>query len=231
MSRRVAVIGATGTIGSAITRALAQSGRTLGLVARNRVALESLASTLPPSAAACCVAAELGSADGPSAISAALLAAGPVDDLVISVGPFVQTPIQSLSGEQLASAFCVHAAGPMLLVRELRDSLRAGRGCVVAISDQGVHTPYPHHAAYLAAKGALDAGMRALATALAPEVRVNVLRVGIVSDRSEGGLDGRQGRLASRSLSGRFGTPEEVAHVVIAMIESSWVLGQAWTVG
>ncbi len=231
MARRVAILGATGTIGSAVAHALADRGQPLALAARDLASLERFAQQLPNPADINLVALDLQQPDGPESIAAALLRGGSVDDLVVCVGPFDPSPVETMTSPQLAAAFSVHAAGPMLLVRELRSSLAAARGAVVALSDEGVVHPYPHYAAYLAAKGALDSGMRALAVELAPDVRVNVLRPGVVSDPAGTMPSAKAARLSARSLSKRLGKAQEVAHVVLAMLDASWVWGQAWTIG
>jgi pteridine reductase len=119
----------------------------------------------------------------------------------------------------------------LLLVRALADDLGAARGSVVALTDAGVTRPYTNHVAYLTAKGALQSGLRALAVELAPEVRVNMVALGIVADPEADSDPLRMHRLATRSPLGRFGTPEEVVHVVLGLLDSTWATGEIWGVG
>jgi pteridine reductase len=101
----------------------------------------------------------------------------------------------------------------------------------VALGDVGVEQPFPNHVAYLAAKGAVRGVVSALAADLAPDVRVNGVAVGVVTDTASAPSDARTSRLAARSRLGRMGTPEEVARVVVAQLEATWVTGAFWTVG
>jgi len=69
-----------------------------------------------------------------------------------------------------------------------------------------------------------------VAVDLAPRVRVNILRPGVVSD-PESQEPARARRLAERSLLRRTGTPGEVAAVVLSMLDATWLSGQVWSVG
>jgi len=113
----------------------------------------------------------------------------------------------------------------------LADDLVAARGAVVALTDAGVTRPYTNHVAYLTAKGALQAGLRAMSVELAPEVRVNMVALGIVADPEADADPLRMHRLATRSPLGRFGSAEEVIHVVLSLLDSTWATGEIWGVG
>ncbi|MBI5531092.1 MAG: SDR family oxidoreductase [Deltaproteobacteria bacterium] len=227
MSRRVLVVGATGTIGRAVCEALVLRGDRVVALARTMKSLEALRRSLVKSNRDCkvdVIAADLSEEGAPRLAAAGALIGASIDDLVVCVGPFERAPIESVQRAAMDRLMAVHAFAPLLLVRALRKSLARSKGAVVALTDQGVERPFPNHSAYLAAKGALDAGMRALAVELAPDIRINVLRPGVVSSAGSK-------RLASRSLLGRFGTAEEVAAVVLAMLDATWLSGQSWPVG
>jgi NAD(P)-dependent dehydrogenase (short-subunit alcohol dehydrogenase family) len=229
--RCVLVAGATGTLGRAVTAALLQRGDRVIALARSRASLASLKRHAGHHGQLQTVCSDLSLEGGPERAVRAALRHGPIDDLVLSLGGFVRTEAAALTREALEQMVAVHAIAPMLLVRGLRESLAASRGAVVAISDEGVCRPYPNHAAYLAAKGALDAGLRALAVELAPAIRINVLRPGVVSDPERPHDARRSERLAARSAMGRFGSASEVAAVVLAMLDAGWLAARAWTVG
>jgi len=124
-----------------------------------------------------------------------------------------------------------HAVAPLLLVGALSSDLVGSRGAVIALGDSGVTRPFENHVAYLTAKGALQTGLRALAVELAPHVRINMVALGIVADPEADGDPLRTHRLAARSPLGRFGTPDEVAHVVLALLDATWATGEIWGIG
>jgi len=154
-----------------------------------------------------------------------------IDDLVLACGPFPRTPFEALRREDLEKTLTVHAIAPLLLVHALKDDLAKARGAVVALGDSGMSRPYENHVAYITAKGALATGLRALSVELAPDVRVNVLALGIVADPEADADPLRTHRLATRSPLGRFGTPEEVVHAALALLDATWATGEIWGIG
>jgi pteridine reductase len=158
-------------------------------------------------------------------------ALGRIDDIVLACGPFPRTPFETLRRDDLRDTLTVHAIAPLLLVHALAGDLVEARGTVVALTDAGVTRPYTNHVAYLTAKGALQTGLRAMAVELAPEVRVNMVALGIVADPEADADPLRMHRLATRSPLGRFGTAEEVVHVVLSLLDATWATGEIWGVG
>jgi len=232
--RKVLVMGATGRLGVAVARALAHRGDRAILTARNGPRLEALSVELsrPELPAVPFVCADLLDDAAPEIIVDGIRrAVGKVDDVVIACGPFPRTPFDTLRRDDLRQTLAVHAIAPLLLVHALAEDLASARGAVVALTDAGVTRPYTNHVAYLTAKGALQTGLRALAVELAPEVRVNMVSLGIVADPEADADPLRMHRLATRSPLGRFGTAEEVVHVVLALLDSTWATGEIWGVG
>ncbi|HVJ90094.1 MAG TPA: SDR family oxidoreductase [Labilithrix sp.] len=238
-SRRVLVVGSTGRLGVAIGQALANRGDEVVLTGRDAAKLDQLAASLDrgrgPAHRVC---ADLTHRDAVSQIVEGLRAAvpptadrGSVDDIVLACGPFPRTPFHELRREDLERTMTVHCIAPLLLVHALAGDLAKAQGAVVALSDAGTTRPYEHHVAYLTAKGAVKTGLRALAVELAPDVRVNIAELGIVADPEADSDPLRQHRLATRSQLGRFGTPEEVVHVVLSLLDATWATGEIWGIG
>ena len=92
-------------------------------------------------------------------------------------------------------------------------------GSVAAIAGQGSSLPY------VVSKAAMSGLTRALARALAP-VRVNEVAPGLVLTRWWAGMEERGRELASNALVGRETTPEDVAAVVMGLVESRGITGQ-----
>jgi pteridine reductase len=232
--RRVLVVGATGRLGVAVAKALAQRGDRVVLTARDAAKLEDLAAQVGPSSGepAPFVRADLLEEGAPDVIVEGVRRGiGRVDDVVLACGPFPRTPFDALRRDDLVRTLTVHAVAPLLLVHALAGDLAESRGAVVALTDAGVTRPYTNHVAYLTAKGALQAGLRALSVELAPEVRVNMVALGIVADPEADADPLRLHRLATRTPLGRFGTAEEVVHVVLSLLDATWATGEIWGVG
>ncbi len=223
-------MGATGRLGIAIAKALASAGSRVVLTARDPTKLAALSADI--AAKPLFVTADLTHDDAVETIVSTLRKeAIRIDDIVLACGPFPRTPFETLKREDLQRTLTVHAIAPLLLVHALSDDLAAAKGAVVALGDAGVSRPYPNHVAYITAKGALSTGLRALAVELAPDVRVNLVVLGIVADPEADEDPLRTHRLATRSPLGRFGTADEVVHVVLSLLDATWATGEIWGVG
>jgi pteridine reductase len=235
--RHVLVVGATGRLGVAIARALAERGDKPILTARDPNKLETLAADLVrayPGAgpAVPFITADLTQGDAVERIVEGLRSRSvELNDVVLACGPFPRTPLETLRREDLERTLTVHAVVPLLLVQALAADLTRAQGAVVALADAGITRPFMNHVAYLTAKGALATGLRALAVELAPEVRINLVALGIVADPEADADPLRTHRLATRSPLGRFGTPEEVVHAVLSLLDATWSTGEIWGIG
>ncbi len=149
---------------------------------------------------------------------------GPVDTLVAnaSIGfpirPFVDygwPEFQAkLVGELGAAFFCCQAVVPGMIARR--------GGCIVAVSSGLSRHPGGGFCAHSAAKGGLDALMRALALELGPHgIRVNVVGPGLTETDATAGLPAQVKEGAARATPlGRVGRPEDVAGTVLMLASS-----------
>jgi NAD(P)-dependent dehydrogenase (short-subunit alcohol dehydrogenase family) len=228
-ARTVLVVGATGRLGVAIAHALNQRGDRVVLTARDPHKLDVMSRDLGGVPVVC---ADLTHDDAVERVATGVRSAvGRVDDIVLACGPFPRTPLETLRREDLQHTLTVHAIVPLLLVHALSRDLAEARGAIVALGDAGTTRPYTNHVAYITAKGALETGLRALSVELAPDVRVNMVQLGIVADPEADADPLRTHRLAARSSLGRFGTADEVVHVVLALLDATWATGEIWSIG
>ena len=122
---------------------------------------------------------------------------------------------------------------------------KAGGGAIVNVSSVHAVATSANIAAYAASKGGLLALTRAMAIEFAPDnIRVNAILPGAVDtpmlrsglDRGHLGGDSLQQRLdnlAFRTVNGRIGKPEEIAHAIYFLADnqqSSFMTGQAMIV-
>src|SRR5690606_22081456 len=103
----------------------------------------------------------------------------------------------------------VNARAPFFLAQAAAPHLRATRGAVVNLSDVYASAPRADLAAYASSKGALEAATRALAVAMAPEVRVNAVAPGAILWPEDGIDPALRERLLAMTPLGRTGTPAE----------------------
>lgn len=167
-SSSLLVAGASGGIGSATARALAEKGAQLTLVARQQEGLEALGIE----------GARLETGDITSSqdceriVQAAVEAHGKLDGVINATGEVAFGPLDELTDDVLEELFAVNVFGPIRLVRAALPHLHEG-SFVLNLSAITAELPTAQMTAYSACKGAITAFDRALAHELAPrELRV-----------------------------------------------------------
>ena len=158
------VTGASHGIGRAIAEELSRAGAIVGLLARNRVALEQVGRGL--AGASFIVPCDLDNDDEIKRVPE--LIECNVDILIHSAGVYSQGPFSQSSIEDLDRQYRVNLRAPYLLTLTLLDQVQQ---IVFINSTQGVGTR-PHVAAYAASKHGLKALADCLRQELAPKVRV-----------------------------------------------------------
>jgi enoyl-[acyl-carrier protein] reductase III len=125
----------------------------------------------------------------------------------------------------------VNARALLLCAQQAAAVLRPG-GAIVSISSLGSGRVVPAYGAIGASKAALESLTRSLAVEMAPAgVRVNAVSGGVVdtaSIRHHPGWEELGARAKAQTPSGRLGTPEEIASVVLFLCSpaASWIAGQ-----
>jgi cyclic-di-GMP-binding biofilm dispersal mediator protein len=163
----VLIAGATGGLGSAIARDLAQRGATLTLVSRRQDRLAAL--DVPGHR----VALDLRDPDAcRAAVGAAIDHAGRLDVVVNAVGVVAFGLIEELSVDAMEELFLTNAFVPIWLAQAALGALERG-GVIVNISGVIAEQNLPGMAAY----GASKAAVRSFDVALGREARRRRIRV------------------------------------------------------
>src|SRR5512134_654640 len=155
--------------------------------------------------------------------------------------PLVETTVEewdAVMASNLRSAFLfVKLAHPLMKA--------AGGGAIVNVSSVHAIQTSVNIAAYAASKGGLLALTRAMAIEFAPDnIRVNAILPGAVDTpmlraglgrghAGHGDMQERLDNLARRTVSGKVGKPEEIAHAIYFLADneqSSFMTGQALVV-
>ena len=160
----VAVVGATGGLGSAISRELARRGARLVLAGRDPATLQELSEELPGSV---CAVLDLHDPDaGDRLVATATAAFGRLDVLVNAAGIVAFGSLADTPDIVIEELFLTNVIGPLWLLRRCLPLLQASRGTVVQLSAVVAEQPLPGMAAYSATKAALSAADAALAREL-----------------------------------------------------------------
>ncbi|HET9508773.1 MAG TPA: SDR family oxidoreductase [Gaiellaceae bacterium] len=138
---------------------------------------------------------------------------------------FAPQPFAAVQEADLDAALGATVKGSFLVTQAAAPHLRASRGLVVMLEDVAAYQPWPSFAAHCAAKAAQAMLTRALARALAPEVRVCGVAPGPVAVEPE-----QAGRRAAETELGRVGTAEDVAAAIVYLAGADFVTGTSLVV-
>lgn len=216
------VTGATGGIGSAITRALAAAGASvvIGFNSSEAAATELLA-TLPTTGHMVAGTHVTDSSSLGSLATRVEATFGRLDILVNCAGTtrFVPHPdLDSLDDELIDRIMSVNVRGVIATTRAMRPLLERSDGAVIVnISSIAAVTAMGSNIAYCASKAAVDNLTKSLARALAPKIRVVSVSPGLVDTEFVKGLDQAWRDAQARNTPlGRLGAPQDVADAVLA---------------
>jgi short-subunit dehydrogenase len=209
--KTVLITGATGGLGRAIARALAERDASMVLSARNDAALRELADSLPGEhRIAPADLAEEGAAERLAAD------AGEVDSLVANAGLPGTGRLESFSADEVTRAIRVNLEAPMILARALAPAMvERGDGQMVFISSLAGKAASPRSSLYNATKF----GLRGFALALRTDLGGTGVGISIVSPGFVRGA-GMFANSGARSTAGLgTTTPERVAQAVVRAVE------------
>jgi NAD(P)-dependent dehydrogenase (short-subunit alcohol dehydrogenase family) len=166
-----------------------------------------------------------------------------LDALVNNAAVQVAKPLVDTTVEEWDAVMASNLRSVFLFVKLAHPLMKtAGNGAIVNVSSVHAIQTSANIAAYAASKGGLLALTRAMAIEFAPDnIRVNAILPGAVDTpmlraglgRGHVGGDNMQDRLdnlARKTVNGRVGTPEEIAHAIYFLADneqSSFMTGQA----
>ncbi len=179
----VAVVGATGELGSRLARGAAARGAHVVLVGRDERRLHGILE-----GASVVVGDVADTTLGHRVVAAAVGRYGGLDGLVNAAGVVAFGPLLDTDDEVIEELFLTNVLGPLFLLRRVVPALAQRRGFVVQLSAVVAETPLAGMAAYAASKAALTAADRALARELR---RSGVDVIDVRPPHTETGLAGR----------------------------------------
>ncbi len=159
-------------------------------------------------------------------IDDALDAFGRLDVLVNSAAIFEPGTLQTTTAESWDRHLSINLRVPFFLCQEFavrRSSNKAGH--IVNIVDWRAIRPKPGHLAYTISKSGLVTMTKCLAAELAPEIQVNAIAPGAIlppPDEDDAYLE----RLREQIPLRRTGSPDEIVHSLLYLLESDFVTGE-----
>ena len=220
------ILGATGSIGSALARNIVSDGGEVHLVGRDKTSLSKIASELNSTFTSCDVLEEnfaekifndLGDT--------------PINGLAYCVGSIDLKPIKLTKKSDYMQSFNLNLISATEIIRRSTDSLKQNRGSIVLFSTVAVKKGFTNHSIVSSAKGAIEGLTVSLAAELAPNIRVNCIAPSLTDSKMSKSI--LKSKLISDGIAKshpmkRIGRPEDAASMAKFLItdESPWITGQ-----
>jgi ketoreductase RED2 len=223
------VTGSSSGIGEAVARLFAAEGARVAVnSARSVDAGRAVAASLP---GAIYVQGDVAdTSDVERMLSSVDAELGGLDVLVNNAGTTEKIPHHDLDAatvEVWRRIFEVNVFGTWLLSQQAMPLLRAGDGgAIVNVSSLAGLRPTGSSIPYAASKAALNHQTLLLAKAVGPQVRVNAVAPGLIATPWTATWEAEHAGISALSPLKRVGTPEDVAHVVLALATAAYVTGQ-----
>jgi len=150
---------------------------------------------------------------------------GALSALVNSAAIMLRTPVGETTTPDWDTMFALNVRAPYFLSQRAAPALAASQGAIVNIADLAAFESWPAYVPHGMTKAAVVQMTRAMARALAPGVRVNAVAPGVVL-LPEGWSEEEAEHLRSTTPLRRLGSPEDVAQVVLFLLEAQYVTGE-----
>jgi len=150
---------------------------------------------------------------------------GALSALVNSAAIMLRTPVGETTTPDWDTMFALNVRAPYFLSQRAAPALAASQGAIVNIADLAAFESWPAYVPHGMTKAAVVQMTHAMARALAPGVRVNAVAPGVVL-LPEGWSEEAAEHLRSTTPLRRLGSPEDVAQVVVFLLEAQYVTGE-----
>lgn len=225
----IVILGATGTIGTALARRLVADGGNVLLAGRNEAKLSALAVELKQPVVEIDFSASRALED---ALQANSEKCGGYAGLVNCIGSLLLKPAHSTTDDEFREVIETNLFTAFAAVRAAGKLFRERGGSIVLFASAAAEIGIQNHEAIAAAKGGIMGLARSAAATYAPyNLRVNVISPGLVrtqlTQRIWGSSVSAQ-QSADLHALGRLGDPAHVASLAAWLLDpaNDWITGQ-----
>ena len=220
------VIGATGSIGSAVSKNIQKNGGKTHLVGRNEKELSVLAGELGSTFT---VADVLNENFTEKVISD--LGEEEIDGLAFCVGSIDLKPLKLSKKSDYMQCFNLNLISATEIIRASYEKLKKNKGSIVLFSTVAARKGFLNHSIISSAKAAVDGLTVALAAEFAPHIRVNCIAPSLSKSKMAAPMlknEKMADSIAKMHALKRIGEGEDFSALVNFLLskDSSWVTGQ-----
>jgi pteridine reductase len=226
------VTGAGRRLGNSLARALAARGYRVALHAAHSLALAQATADelVADGCESIALAADLRDETATRKMIAAVRDSfGRIDALVNNAAVWISKPLEEVRAADLRAHFEINTLAPFICCQEAGLAMvgQPTGGAIVNVGDWATARPYVDYSAYFVAKGSIPTLTRVLAVELAsrnPRVRVNAVLPGPVLFPDDLSQEERAA-IIKATLVKRPGSPDDLAHAVLFLLENTFVTG------
>ena len=224
MSEKYLIFGATGSIGSSLSRQLKESGKEVHLVARNESEVSSLSEKLDCSHTVADVLEEGFMKKVKADISE-------IKGLAFCVGSIDLKPLRMVNEQDFQKCMKLNLYSAVEAIKGYQESLKKNKGSIVLFSTVAAQRGFTNHAIIASAKAAVEGLTVSLAAEFAPNIRVNCVAPSLTKSKiAEPMLKNTaiaEGIAKAHPLK-RLGEGKDSAALAKFLLteDSSWVTGQ-----
>ncbi len=220
------VIGATGSIGSAVSKNIQKNGGKTHLVGRNEKELSVLAGELGSTFT---VADVLNENFTEKVISD--LGEEEIDGLAFCVGSIDLKPLKLSKKSDYMQCFNLNLISATEIIRASYEKLKKNKGSIVLFSTVAARKGFLNHSIISSAKAAVEGLTVALAAEFAPHIRVNCIAPSLSKSKMAAPMlknEKMADSIAKMHALKRIGEGEDFSALVNFLLskDSSWVTGQ-----
>ena len=220
------IIGATGSIGSSLSKKIVSDGGEVHLVGRNKSELTKLASDLNSTYSICDVLEENFADKIFDDLSDT-----PINGLAYCVGSIDLKPIKITKKSDYMQSFNLNLISAVEVIRRASESLKQNKGSIVLFSTVAVRRGFTNHSIVSSAKGAIEGLTVSLAAEFAPNIRVNCIAPSLTKSKISDFLlknEKMADSIAKMHPLKRLGEGSDSSSVANFLLSdnSSWITGQ-----
>lgn len=149
---------------------------------------------------------------------------GQLDVVVSSASVMVNHALDEVTADEWDKVCDINLRAPFFLSQEAARVMQPGSSIIHMCDHLASEARFPHLIPHQATKAGVANLVRTLAGALAPHIRVNGLAPGLVL-KPNGFSDERVTSFLRDVPMARSGTPEDVVHAIMFLVDASYITG------